>query len=179
MARLVLAATLSSNYGVYGPAYELCVNKPLPGREEYADSEKYEIKDWDLEAPGNIRDLIARVNRVRRDNKALRTTRNLSFCGIANDRLIAYMKTTDDLKNVIIVVVNLDALHTQAGWLEVPLARLGIDAHQPYAVHDLLSGAKYVWQGARNYVELDPQAAPAHILRLHRRLHGEEGMQKS
>ncbi len=173
-ARLVLAATLSSNYGVYGPAYELCVNKPLPGREEYADSEKYEIKDWDLEAPGNIRGLMARVNSIRRQNPALHATRNLSFCNIANDNLIAYMKTTHDLKNIILVVVNLDPFHTQAGWLEVPLDRLGIDARQPYPVHDLLSGAEYVWQGGRNYVELDPQAAPAHILRLHRRQYGGE-----
>ncbi|MGE5280485.1 MAG: alpha-1,4-glucan--maltose-1-phosphate maltosyltransferase [Deltaproteobacteria bacterium] len=174
LSRLVLAATLSANYGVYGPAYELCVARALPGREEYADSEKYEIKDWDLRAPGNIRDFIARVNKVRRENAALRTTRNLRFCPIDNDNLIAYLKATDDLKNVLLVAVNLDPFHTQSGWLTVPLASLGIDGKAPYLAHDLLSGDKYIWHGARVYIELNPQLAPAHILRLHRRLHREQ-----
>ncbi len=174
LARAVLAATLSSNYGMYGPAYELCVTAALPGREEYADAEKYEIKDWDLSRPGNIRDFIARVNKIRKENAALQATRNLRFCTVDNEHLIAYLKATDDLKNIIVVVVNLDPFHTQSGSLEVPLGSLGIDAHAPYLAHDLLSNDKYIWQGERNYVELNPQVAPAHVLRLRRRLHREQ-----
>jgi len=174
LSRLVLAATLSSNYGIYGPAYELCVNAPLPGREEYADAEKYEVKDWDLDKAGNIREFVARVNRIRRENAALQATRNLRFCPIDNEHLIAYLKASGDLQNVVIVVVNLDPFHTQSGWLQVPLAALGVDANQSYLAHDLLSNDKYIWQGERNYVELNPQVAPAHILRLHRRLHREQ-----
>jgi len=174
LSRLILAATLSSNYGMYGPAYEQCINKALPGREEYADSEKYEIKEWSASVPGDIRDFIARVNTIRRQNPAFHATRNLEFCSIDNDHLLAYIKATDDLKSVIIVVVNLDPFQTQSGWLEVPLVRLGVDAHQAYLAHDLLSNDKYVWQGERNFIELNPQVAPAHILRLHRRMYREQ-----
>lgn len=168
--RLVLAATLSSNYGIYGPTFELCVNEALPDRDEYLNSEKYEVRCWDWDSPGNIKEWIVRINKIRRDNPALQTTWNLKFYEVDNDYLLFYGKATEDLSNIILIVVNLDPFHTQLGWVRVPLAELQIDPHQPYLVHDLLSDDKYIWHGERNYVELNPQISPAHILRVRKRL---------
>jgi starch synthase (maltosyl-transferring) len=170
MARLVLAATLSSSYGIYGPAFELCISEAIPGREEYLDSEKFEIKRWDWDQPGNLRDFIARVNRIRKENPALQTTYNLQFYDADNETLLFYGKAAQDLSNIILVVVNLDPFHAQSGWVHVPIGDLGIDPHQPYLVHDLLSDDKYIWQGERNYVELNPRVLPANIFRLRKRL---------
>jgi len=170
MIRLVLAATLSSNYGIYGPTFELCVNEALPGREEYLNSEKYEIKNWDWEKPGSLQDFIARVNRIRKENPALQTTWNLRFYEVDNDALLFYGKATHDLSNIILMVVNLDPFHTQNGWVRVPIEELGLDVHQPYLVHDLLSDDKYIWQGESNYIELNPQVLPANIFRVRKRL---------
>ncbi len=166
MMRLVLASTLSSNYGIYGPAFELCVDEAMPDKEEYANSEKYEVKNWDWNRPGNLKDFIARVNRTRKGNPALQNTWNLKFCEADNDYLLFYGKWTEDLSNIILVVVNLDTLHTQSGWVKVPIWELGIDSNQSYVVHDLLSDEKYNWHGERNYVELNPHKIPAHILRV-------------
>ncbi len=171
--RLILAATLSSNYGVYGPAFELCVNESFPGKEEYLNAEKYEIKHWEWEKPGNLRDLISRINRIRKENPALQTTWNLRFYEADNDSLLFYGKSTEDLSNIILVVVNLDPFHIQSGWVNVPLRELEIDPRQPYLVHDLLSDNKYIWQGERNYVELNPRMMPAGIFRLRKRLRRE------
>ncbi|MBI2877253.1 MAG: alpha-1,4-glucan--maltose-1-phosphate maltosyltransferase [Candidatus Tectomicrobia bacterium] len=172
--RLVLAATLSSNYGIYGPAFELCVNDAIPGREEYLNSEKYEIKTWERNQPGNLRELIARVNRIRRENPALQTTWNVRFYEVDNEALIAYEKATEDLSNVLIIVVNLDPFHTQSGRIRIPLEELGIAVGQPYLVDDLLSHDQYIWQGAWNFVELNPQLLPACIFRVRRRLRREQ-----
>jgi starch synthase (maltosyl-transferring) len=170
---LILAATLSSNYGIYGAAYELCVNEALNGKEEYLDSEKYELKRWESNKPGNLRTLISRVNRIRRENPALQTTWNLKFYETDNDQILAYGKMTDDLSNLILITVNLDPFHSHSGYVRVPLTEFGINPKQSYLVHELLSDDKYIWQGERNYVEMDPQAMPAHIFRLHRRLRRE------
>jgi len=174
MTRLVLAATLGASYGIYGPAFELCENRPRePKSEEYLNSEKYEIKNWDIARPDSLKDLIARVNRIRRENPALHRDWSLRFHEIDNEQLICYSKRTDDLSNVVLVVVNLDPHHTQSGWVELPLEELDIDTQKPYQVHDLLSDAHYLWQGSRNYVELNPQIVPAHILRVRRRVRTE------
>jgi starch synthase (maltosyl-transferring) len=173
MMRLVLAATLSSSYGIYGPAFELCVSEALTGREEYLNSEKYEIREWDWEQPGNLKDFIARVNKIRLENPALQQTRNLKFYETDSEYLIFYGKTTEDLANIILVVVNLDPYHTQSGWVRVPIAELGITSNQPYLVHDLLSEDKFIWNGERNYVELNPETIPARILRVSKRLRKE------
>lgn len=170
MIRLVLAATLSSNYGIYGPAFELCVHEALPGREEYLDSEKYEIKRWNRDAPGNLRDFIARVNRIRRENPALQNTINLRFYEADHEAILFYGKATEDLSNMILVAVNLDPFHTHSGWVHVPIGELGIHPDQPYLVHDLLSDDKYIWQGERNYIELNPEMLPANIFRVRKRL---------
>jgi starch synthase (maltosyl-transferring) len=175
MVRLVLAATLGANYGIYGPAFELCENRPRePGSEEYLNSEKYEIKQWDLDRPDSLRDLIARVNRIRRDNPALQSDWNLRFHPVDNDQLICYSKHTEDLANIMLIVVNLDPHHTQSGWVELPLDTLELGREGPYQVHDLLSDSRYLWHGPRNYVELSPQLVPAHIFRLRRRVRTEQ-----
>jgi starch synthase (maltosyl-transferring) len=166
MARLVLAATLGSNYGLYGPAYELCENVPRePGSEEYLNSEKYEIKRRNLHDPISMRPFISLVNAIRKENPALQSNESLRFHAIDNDRLIAYSKRTADRKNVIVVVVNLDPIWKQSGFLELPLEELGIDVRHPYRMLDLLTGARFTWQGSRNYLELRPNEMPAHILK--------------
>jgi starch synthase (maltosyl-transferring) len=173
-ARLVLAATLSSNYGIYGPAYELLENTPAaPGREEYLNSEKYEIRPWDWERGDTLRELITRVNRIRRENPALQTSDRLRFHEVDNDQLLAYSKSSEDFTNLVVVVVNLDPFHTQSGWLQLPLEELQIDPHQSFQVHDLLGDTRYFWQGGRNYVELNPSAVPAHIFLVRRRVRTE------
>jgi starch synthase (maltosyl-transferring) len=174
MTRLVLAATLGASYGIYGPAFELCENRPRePKSEEYLNSEKYEIKNWDIARPDSLKDFIARVNRIRQENPALHRDWSLRFHEIDNDQLICYSKCTDDLSNIVLVAVNLDPHHTQSGWVEFPLEELGIDPQKPYQMHDLLSDARYLWQGSRNYVELNPQIIPAHILRVRRQVRTE------
>lgn len=169
MIRLVLAATLAANYGIYGPAFELCVRTPRePGSEEYLDSEKYELKVWNLETPQSLRHFIAQVNRIRRTNPALQSDWQLQFHPVDNDQLICYSKQTEDRSNVIVVVVNLDPFHTQSGWVSLPLEELGIDPQRPYQMHDLLSNARYLWRGPRNYVELRSDTIPAHIFSVRR-----------
>jgi starch synthase (maltosyl-transferring) len=171
--RFLMAATLSSNYGIYGPAFELCVSKPLPGREEYADSEKYAIAKWDWDAPGNLKPLITRVNAIRREHEALQTTWNLKFHDVDNENLMFYVKANEDLTDIIMVVVNLDPKHVQSGWVTVPIAALGITAEQTYLVHDLLDDEKYIWNGARNFVQLDPAHSPGHVFHVRKRMRRE------
>jgi starch synthase (maltosyl-transferring) len=174
IVRLVLAATLGASYGIYGPALELGEHEPRePGSEEYRDSEKYQIRTWDLDRPGTLRDLIARINRIRRDSPALQQDRGLAFHGTDNDTLIAYSKATPDHSDAILVIVNLDPYHSQSGWLELDLAALGLETNQPFQAHDLLSGARFLWRGARNFVLLDPERGPAHVLRMRRRVRTE------
>ena len=175
MIRLVLAATLSGNYGIYGPAFELLENRPREaGSEEYLDSEKYEIKHWNRESADSLKDFITRINQIRKDNAALKCDWSLRFREIDNEQMICYTKHTDDLGNIIVVVVNLDPHHVQSGWVKIPLEPLRLGAADSYQAHDLLTGARFLWQGARNYVQLDPKNGPAHILRLRRRLRREQ-----
>jgi len=167
MTRLVLAATLGANYGIYGPAFELCENRRRDTvSEEYLDSEKYELKRWDIESPNSLRDFITRVNRIRRENPALQSDLSLRFHSVDNEQLIWYSKCTGDLSNIILVVVNLDYRYKQSGWVDLSLEELGLDPNKPYKAYDLLADATYQWQGRRNYVELDPQKIPAHIFRV-------------
>ncbi len=174
IARLVLAATLSSSYGIYGPTYELCDNKPLgPGKEEYLDSEKYEVKHHDIGRKDSLRHVIARVNRIRRENPALHKNRTLTFHSVDNEYLIAYSKKSPALDNIILTVVNLDPHHSHAGFVEIDLEELGLDPGQSYQAHDLLTEARYQWTGARNYVELNPELIPAHVFRIRRRVRSE------
>ena len=174
IVRLILAATLAASYGIYGPAFELLEATPRdPGTEEYLDSEKYQIRDWNLDAPHGLSELIARVNRARRENPALQSDASLRFFPVDNDSLLCYAKSAADLENLVVTVVNLDPHHTQSGWVELDLASLGVDAQSPYQMHDLLSGAHYLWSGPRNFVQLDPQRAPAHVFALRRKVRTE------
>jgi starch synthase (maltosyl-transferring) len=175
VARLVLAATLAANYGIYGPAYERMESVPREsGSEEYLGSEKYQLRHWDLDHPSGLRSLIARVNRIRRENPALQSDRSLRFCNVTNDQLIAYLKSDAASGNVILTVVNLDPHYPQSGWVELDITTLELDTEQPYQMHDLLSDQRYVWRGRHNYVMLDPQRAPAHVLRLRRHVRSEQ-----
>ncbi len=172
-ARLILAATLGASYGIYGPAFELCENRAKePGSEEYLDSEKYQLRSWDLESRQSLRELIALVNKIRRENPALQSNRGIRFHPTENDQLLAYTKSTEDLADVVLTVVNLDPHHTQVGMVNLPLEDLGIERDKSYQAHELLSGARYMWQGPRNYVELRPDA-PAQIFRFRRRIRSE------
>ncbi len=171
ITRLVLAATLSASYGIYGPAYELMLHTPVGGREEYIDNEKYELRVWDLDQPGSLRGLIAQLNRIRRENVALQRNDPISFQRvennyIANDQIIAYMKRSPDGKNTILVVLNLDPLHTQSGWVQLPLDELSLTAESPYLAHDLLNDRRNTWSGEWNFVELNPAEMPVRIFRI-------------
>jgi starch synthase (maltosyl-transferring) len=175
MARLVLAATLAASYGIYGPAYELMEHRPRePGSEEYLDSEKYELRHWDLERADSLAGFITVVNRIRRENPALRSDWGLRFFGTDNAQLLCYAKVDPASGNAIVTVVNLDPHHVQEGFVELDLAALGVEAGAQYQVHDLLTGARYLWQGARNFVRLDPKRVPAHVFRVLTRVHREQ-----
>lgn len=172
--RLLLAATLSSNYGIYGPAFELMENRPVaPGKEEYLDSEKFELKNWDVEQKQSLRKIIQRINRIRRENKALQNTHSLKFHDVENEALLCYSKKTDDLGNIILVVINLDPHHTHSGWIRFPLEEFQMDHHVPYQVHDLLGGSYFLWSGEHNYVEINPGVMPGHIFRIRRKVRSE------
>jgi starch synthase (maltosyl-transferring) len=220
MQRLALAATLSSNYGIYGPAYELMDARPRDaGGEEYLDSEKYQLREWDLNSPHSLKHFIARINWIRRENPALQRTDNYRSVAIDSGMLLAYLKVADwselldsgsripdpgsdasDVgvdenpsergpesgnrnpgsapslrtgRNAILTVVNLDSWQTHSGWVWVPLEELGIGPDETFQVHDLLGGARYQWRGHRNFVELNPHVAPAHIFRIERRSRSE------
>jgi starch synthase (maltosyl-transferring) len=162
MIRVLLAATLSPLYGIYS-GYELCENEALPGREEYLDSEKYQFKERDWNAPGNIKDWIARLNKIRKQNRALQLYTNLRFYHAENDAILFYGKMTVARDNIILVVVNLDPHRKQHSFVDVPIEQFGQMDSDTYRLRDLLSGATYTWRGRRNYVELDPKIQPAHI----------------
>ena len=167
MIRVALAATLSPLYGIYS-GYELCENEPLPGREEYLDSEKYQFKERDWNAPGNIKDWIARLNKIRKENRALQFYTNLRFHDADNDAILFYSKMTAARDNIILVVVNLDPHRKQNSFVYVPIESFGQMESDVYQVQDLLSGATYTWRGSRNYVELDPNIQPAHVFLVRR-----------
>jgi starch synthase (maltosyl-transferring) len=173
MVRAVLAATLSSLYGIYS-GFELCENQALPGREEYADSEKYQWKERDWNAPGNIKDWITRLNKIRKENRALQFYDNLRFYQADNDAILFYAKMTAARDNIILVVVNLDPHRKQSSYIDVPIDQFGSIDDDVYQVHDLISDARYMWHGRRNYVELDPEIQPAHIFRVRRWAGGDQ-----
>jgi len=174
MLRLVLAATLGANYGIYGPAYELMEAAPREsGGEEYLNSEKYQVRRWKLDRADSLQDFIARVNRIRRESPALQQDQSLHFFDVNNDSLLCYAKTTPDNAEIILVVANLDPHHTQSGWVTLPLELLGLDMDRSYQVQDLLTSARFLWNGPRNYVEINPLVAPAHIFKLRRRVRTE------
>jgi starch synthase (maltosyl-transferring) len=174
LIRFLLAATIGANYGIYGPAFELLDAQPVrAGSEEYLDSEKYQIRAWDVNAGSSLRDLIATVNRARHDNPALQNDWTLEFHSVDNDQLICFTKQSFDGANLILIVINLDPHHRQSGFVDLPLEKLAIDQSRSFQVHDLLTGARYLWNGPRNYVELDPSRIPGHIFAIRRHVRSE------
>jgi starch synthase (maltosyl-transferring) len=170
--RLILAATLGASYGIYGPAFELMEHLPRErGSEEYLDSEKYQIRHWDLDREDSLRELIALVNRVRRENPALQSDRSLRFHPTDNEQILCYSKTAGE--NAILVAINLDPNLVHAAWVELKLDELGLEPDQPFQVHDLLTGARYMWHGSRNFVQLNPHQVPAHVFRVRRQVRSE------
>jgi starch synthase (maltosyl-transferring) len=164
VARLVLAAGLAANYGVYGPMFELLADEPVhAGSEEYLHSEKYEVRHHDLADPRSIAGLVAVVNRARREHPALQRDRHLRFHHVENDQLLCWSKHDDDGDDAVLAVVNLDPRRPQAGIVHLDLAALGVPDDRPFKLHDVLDGADYVWHGGANYVELDPAVRPAHL----------------
>ncbi len=171
--RFILAATLSASYGIYGPPFELFVSAAQEGKEEYLDSEKYEIRCWDWNNPDHLRELIARTNRIRRENPALQTNWNLHFCRTDNDNLIAYVKTDAGGENILLIAVNMDPFSVQAGNIRLPMEELGLEPGHPFLLHDLIGGERAIWHREWNPVALDPNALPARIWRLRPRLRRE------
>jgi starch synthase (maltosyl-transferring) len=171
--RFILAATLSGSYGIYGPPFELLVSDAIPGKEEYLDSEKYEIRCWDWKHPRNIRELITNVNRIRRENPALQGTLNVRFCETDNDNIICYLKSTADRSNILLIIVSLDPFNSQECVVRVPLEDLGITPGHPYLVHDLLIDDRNIWHGERNRVTINLHVMPAKIFRIRPRLRRE------
>lgn len=165
-ARFVLAATLSSNYGMYGPVYELLENEPMPGKEEYFNSEKYEARHWDWHSSTPFRELMRKINRIRKENEAFHTTFNIRFCETDNDHLIAYFKPSTDGHNKVLTVVNLDPLNKQSGWVKLPEELMPAHEGHTLEMHDLMDDNHYRWNRQWNYVELDPRLMPAHIFRI-------------
>jgi len=174
MARLVLAATLSANYGLYGPAYELIDYQPRgPGSEEYLDSEKYQLRHWNHESPNSLAAFIGRVNQVRREHVALQANESLRFLPVDNNQLLAYAKSSPDGSDVIVTVVNLDPFNVQSGWVELDPYSVGIADGSAFQMHDLLSNQRFLWQGQRHYVQLNPQVVPAHVFVVRRHARNE------
>lgn len=164
---LVMAATLSSNYGIYGPVFDFGINTPVAeGKEEYLNSEKYEIGHWEWSKQTRIREIITLINKIRRENEALQTTWNVQFCDTDNQNLLCYIKSTDGFDNKIIVVVNLAYTQTLVGYVKIPLWKLNMPYDTPYQVHDLLTDEKYTWNNEWNFVELNPFKLPVHVFRI-------------
>jgi len=174
MTRALLAATLGASYGIYGPAFELMAYEPREaGSEEYLDSEKYQLRRWEVDRPESLRPFITKLNRIRRDNPALHSDWSLRFLSIDNEQMIAYSKSTPDGSNVIVVVACLDPHNAHEGWLEMPLEDLGIDPGGSYRMHDLLGGGNFLWRGPRNFVRLDPAGAVGHVFSVRRHVRTE------
>ena len=167
IVRAILAATLFSNYGIYGPVFELMDHRAVrPGSEEYLDSEKYQIHGWDLNHAASLADLLERLNRIRRENPALQHDRGLQFHTVDNGAILCFSKTHGN--NTILVVANTDPYHTQWGNLDLNLPAIDLTPDRPFQVQDLLTGARYRWQGYHAVVKLDPGSQPAHIFSVRR-----------
>jgi starch synthase (maltosyl-transferring) len=178
MQRIILAATLGANYGIYGPAFELCENTPAKqGSEEYLNSEKYEIRQWDRSASHSLAPLITQINAIRRNNPALHSDASLHFHPVDNPNIVCYSKSRGD--NRILIAINLDPTQEQAGWIDLDLKQLAIPHNENFEIEDLLSGVHYSWRDRSNYVALRPDVMPAHIFRLIRPSNGKATLEAS
>ena len=167
IVRHMMAATLSSNFGMYGPVYEQIENAAVIGKEEYLNSEKYEVRHWDWNKVTKLSSLVAKINKIRKEHKALQETNNIDFCQIENDRILAYFKQSQDKSDNMLFIVNLDPYNRQGGWVQVPKYKMGLSIDQPIRVTDLITGNSYIWNQEWNFVELDPYQIPYHIFSIH------------
>ncbi len=166
LIRYFMAFTLSSNAGVYGPTYEFCISEAVPGKEEYLNSEKFELKHWDWQKTNRLTAHMSLINKMRKENKALQRTNNIEICHIDNDNILAYFKDHQDSKNFILCVCNLDPHNAQSGWVQVPLHLAGIGGNEQFKVQDLITQNSFYWEGEWNFVELRPPAMPYHLLKI-------------
>jgi starch synthase (maltosyl-transferring) len=162
--RYFLCAALSSNYGIFGPSFELMIHSAVPGKEEYLNSEKYEIRHWNWSATNKLIHVISMMNKFRKENVALQHTNNYVACHVDNDHMMAWLKCYGD--NKILCVINLDAYHRQSATLHLPLENAGLTHNQTYVVHDLFTDDRFMWHGSSNYVDLDPYGLPFHLFRI-------------
>ena len=166
LIRYFMAATMSSNYGLYGPVFDHMIHAAVPGKEEYYDSEKYEFKKWDWDLKNKLIHIMPIINKARKENTALQYTNNIKFCSIENDQIIAYFKMSEDGKNKMLMVVNLDPHDKQSGWVQLPLEEIGVHEGQEVRVRDLVTEVSYIWNQEWNYVELDPNGLPFHLFKI-------------
>lgn len=172
LMRAVLTTLLSPVYGIYS-GFELCENAALPNKEEYLDSEKYQWKERDWNAPGNIKSFITTLNKIRKENRALHTFRNLGFHAVESDSILFFSRVTDSRDNLLLVAVSMDPYQPQSGVVHVPLELIGCGADETYQVHDLLTDQRYLWTGPRNFVQLHPDERIAHVFRVRRKAYHE------
>lgn len=165
--RHMMAATLSSNYGMYGPVYEQIDHSAMIGKEEYLNSEKYEVRTWDWTKTNKLTQLVAKINEIRKKHSAFHFTNNITFCSIENEHLMAYFKQSEDKSNNILCIVNLDPYQRQNGWVQVPRQKIGVKENTPLRMTDLVTGDSYIWHDEWNYVDLDPFKLPYHIFSIH------------
>jgi len=166
LIRFFLAATLSSNYGMYGPVFEQIVHEAIPGREEYLNSEKYELKQWDFSKTNKLKELIKIINKLRKENTALQNTYNFQELKIENDNLFCYMKYDEENDNYLLMAVNLDPYHQQGGWVQLPLALLNHKNRERYLMQDVLTSNSYYWENEWNFIELNPHVLPFHLFKI-------------
>ena len=165
--RYVLAATLSSSIGIYGPVFEYMISDALPGREEYLNSEKFQICHYNWNKENKLTTIITKVNNIRKEQEALQQTNNIKFCHIDNDNLIAFYKWNHDKTNEILVVISLDPYYSQKGTVQLPLQDLGIANGHQIQVKDLVTESSYNWSNEWNYIELHP-TLPFHIFKINK-----------
>lgn len=163
--RYVLAATLSSNIGIYGPVFEQMIDAAIPGKEEYLNSEKFQLCHYDWYKENKLTTIIARVNQLRHQNEALQQTNNIKFCFLENNNLMAFYKWNDAKTNELLIIISLDPYYSQQGSVKVPLQELKIHQGHAYQMHDLVTGSVYNWYNEWNYVELHP-TLPFHIFKI-------------
>jgi len=165
LSRYFLAATLSSNVGVYGPVYEFMDSAAIPGKEEYHNSEKYECRTWDWEVENKIMVVIKKINEARKDLPSLQQTNHIEFCDVQNDTIIAYVKRDDSHSCFTLMVVSLDAYYTQESGVKLPLEKIGLGHLSTYHVEDVITGNQYSWNADWNYVKIHP-SLPFHLFKI-------------
>lgn len=173
LLRLVLAATLASSYGIYGPPFELMEQVARSGSEEYVDNEKFQLRAWNIDDPDSLRDVIALVNRIRREHPALQQTNDITFHRTGSDVLMAFSKRSTDGKDVVLVIVNMDPCHRHSGFVDLDLSLIGVETGEVFQVHDMLTGDRHRWSTNHRFIEFDPTLLPARIFHVSRNVRSE------